>query len=105
MAKAELRITLTAPQLDTAITLLRKIEERTRHMANQDDITRLTAAVTASTEKVTTATTAIRQDIADLKDANPGLDVTALEASVSELGTAVGGLETLDAENPVPPSA
>lgn len=85
-----------------ALTLLRRIDERTRLMATQDDIDRLTSTVTASTEQITTATDAIRQDIADLKAARPDLDVSALEASVGQLGTAVGGLEALDAENPVP---
>lgn len=57
-------------------------------MAQQEQLNALAARIAAST-------TAIRQDIADLKAANPALDLTALE-------TSVGGLEGLDAENPVP---
>lgn len=85
-----------------ALALLRRIDERTRHMATQDDINRLTETVTASTEQVTAATSAIRQDIADLRAAHPDLDLSSLEESVGQLGTAVGGLQQLDAENPVP---
>lgn len=95
-----LRITISG--FGTALTLLRRIDERTRHMATQDDVDRITSLVTDSTTQITTATDAIRQDIADLKAANPGVDVSALEASVGQLGTAVGGLDTLDAENPAP---
>lgn len=55
--------------------------------------------VDAIADAITTATTNIRQDIADLKSANPAVDFTKLEASVS-------GLTALDLENPVaPPTA
>ncbi len=43
--------------------------------------------------RIDTATAGIRQDIADLKAANPAVDFTALEERVA-------GLEGLDAENP-----
>lgn len=46
-------------------------------------------------DQITTATTNIRQDIADLKAANPTIDFTKLENSVADLGN-------LDAENPPP---
>lgn len=61
--------------------------------AQQEQADAIAARINASTAN-------IRQDIADLKAANPGVDFSALEASV-------GGLEGLDAENPAPepPSA
>ncbi len=45
--------------------------------------------------RIDTAVAGIRQDIADLKAANPEVDFSALEQRVS-------GLEALDAENPAP---
>lgn len=47
--------------------------------------------------RIDTGVAAIRADIAELKAANPELDLTALEASVSQI-------EGLDAENPQPPA-
>lgn len=49
----------------------------------------------ALAERIDTATTNIRQDIADLKTAHPEVDFSRLENSV-------GGIEGLDAENPAP---
>lgn len=97
-----LKVTVHVPELADVLSLLRTINRRIQHMATQDDITRLTEQVTAATGRITSATTAIRQDIADLKTANPGLDTTALEESVATLTAGVGGLEDLDAENPTP---
>jgi hypothetical protein len=55
--------------------------------------------------QVTAATDGIRGDIEAIKAANPEVDTTALEARLAELGTAAGGLQGLDAENPPEPSA
>lgn len=66
--------------------------ERTRNMATQDDVNRITAAIDS-------ATTGIRQDIADLKaaaEAGQDLDFSALDAKVDALAA-------LDAENPAAP--
>lgn len=49
----------------------------------------------ALAERLAVATDGIRQDIADLKAANPEVDFSALEQRVA-------GLEGLDAENPGP---
>jgi predicted nucleic acid-binding Zn-ribbon protein len=46
--------------------------------------------------RIDTAVSGIRQDIADLKNANPAVDFSALEERVA-------GLESLDAENPGEP--
>jgi hypothetical protein len=65
--------------------IINKLEEL---MASQQEIADALAA------RIDTSTGAIRQDIADLKAAHPEVDFSKLEASV-------GGLEGLDAENPV----
>jgi hypothetical protein len=82
------------------------------NMSTQDDVTAIQAKVDAFAATVITATTGIRDDIAEVKAelaaaiaANPALDLTALSASVDTLGTSVAGLSSLDAENPVPPVA
>lgn len=61
-----------------------------RIMTQQDDLNALVA-------RIDTAVAGIRQDIADLKAANPAVDFSALEDRVA-------GLEGLDAENPAPPA-
>lgn len=66
--------------------LNRKVEEI---MAGQQE------ALDAIVARIDTATADIRQDIADLKAANPSVDFSALEEKVA-------GLEGLDAENPAP---
>jgi hypothetical protein len=58
-------------------------------MATQEQVDAIVARIDAST-------TAIRQDIADIKAAHPEIDLGPLEASVA-------GLESLDAENPTAP--
>lgn len=57
-------------------------------MSQQDDLNALVA-------RIDTAVAGVRQDIADLKAANPSVDFTTLEERVA-------GLEGLDAENPAP---
>jgi hypothetical protein len=58
-------------------------------MATQEQVDAIVARIDSST-------TAIRQDIADIKAAHPEIDLGPLEASVA-------GLESLDAENPTAP--
>ncbi|MDH2424719.1 hypothetical protein [Sphaerisporangium sp. TRM90804] len=58
-------------------------------MGKQEDLDAIVA-------RIDTAVTGIRQDIADIKAANPAVDFTALEERVA-------GLEGLDAENPATP--
>ncbi len=66
------------------LTLLENMD-----MTNQEKLNSIAAQLVAVEAN-------IRQDIADLKAANPTLDFSALENSVAALGT-------LDAENPPPP--
>lgn len=69
-------------------------------MASQGDVDALSQRVDAATDAVATGVAGIRQDIADLKDANPGVDTSALEASVSRLESSVSDVTELDSENP-----
>lgn len=71
---------------------------RTLHEINRkvDRIMTKQEELDAFVARIDTATAGIRQDIADLKAANPGVDFSALEERVA-------GLEGLDAENPEPP--
>jgi monomeric isocitrate dehydrogenase len=62
--------------------------------------------VEAYAEQNAAATAAVRADIAELKN-QPGaevLDFTNLDASMSNLGASVSGLQALDQENPAPPA-
>ena len=75
--------------LREAVRLLRELNRKVDHlMAQQDDIN-------AYAQAISTAVDGIAQDIADLKAANPALDLSALQASVDRL-------TALDAENPAP---
>lgn len=70
---------------------LERIERKVdRIMTQQEDLDAFVA-------RIDEAVAGIRQDIADLKAANPAVDFTALEERVA-------GLEGLDSENPVPPA-
>lgn len=62
-----------------------------------DTIMATQAQLDALVTRLNTAVAGIRQDIADIKAANPAVDFSALEESI-------GGLEGLDAENPAPPA-
>lgn len=62
-----------------------------------DAIMATQAQLDALVSRIDTAVAGIRQDIADIKAANPGIDLSALEDRVA-------GLEGLDAENPAPPA-
>lgn len=80
-------------------TTLNRLE---RNMATQADVDALAARIEAATTAVTDGVAGIRQDIADLKAANPGVDTTALEASVGRLEAEVSDVAELDSENPAP---
>jgi chromosome segregation ATPase len=74
----------------------------------QEASTRIGDGVT----RANTSLDAVRQDVADLKDAHPDVDLTSLEANVAGLSDAVAPLSTLadnlselDSENPELPPA
>jgi hypothetical protein len=82
--------------------ILNKIQHLGEHMATQADIDALTTRLETVDATLTAGLSGVRQDIADLKAANPGVDTAALEASVAALETGVTGLSELDSENPAP---
>ena len=78
-----------ATERQLLIRVIDKLDEMEIKMATQDQVNALAARIEASIA-------GIRQDLDELKAANPDLDLSALEAKVADL-------EGLDAENPVPP--
>jgi hypothetical protein len=73
-------------------------------MATQEDVDALKATVDQLGGTLGTALAGIQSDLDALKAANPGVDISALQASVSNLATAVDQATAIDAENPVPPT-
>lgn len=92
--------------IDTSSQLVHKLDtilERTSHMAAiQADIDALTAQLTELGGTLGVALAGIQGDLDALVAANPGVDVTALSASVAALSTAVDQATAIDAENPAP---
>lgn len=85
-------------------SMLRLLQQIGSTMATQADVDALATRVDAATTAVTTGVAAIREDIATLKASNPGVDTTALEASVGKLESEVADVNELDSENPAPPA-
>jgi hypothetical protein len=73
-------------------------------MATQEDVNALQATVDQLGGSLSTALVGIQGDLDALKEAHPELDLSALQASVSNLATAVDQATAIDAENPVPPT-
>jgi hypothetical protein len=67
---------------------------------SQQSIDDLTAQVATLETALTTSLDDIQSDLDALKAANPAVDTTALEASVSALSTAVQRAMVIDEENP-----
>ena len=99
-----MRITIPvdAPELDAIRAQIADVQERLAHMATQEQVDAIAASLTDFAARFTTGIAAVRQDIADIRAANPGIDLGPLEASVAAIATAATDLETLDAENPPP---
>lgn len=73
-------------------------------MTNQEKVDAIASQLTEYGTQLSTTEANIRQDIADLKAANPAIDFSALETSVAGIATAANGLKNLDLENPAPPT-
>jgi prefoldin subunit 5 len=69
-------------------------------MSTQADVDALNTRLSAAADAITTGLADIRQDIADLKAANPGVDTAALEATVQRLEQGAADVTELDSENP-----
>jgi len=70
-------------------------------MSQQDDLTADVQAIQQAVTDLGTAATAIEDEITALKNANPALDLTALDTAVGSLKTAVSGVSAIAA----PPAA
>ena len=66
-------------------------------MSQQDDLTADVQAIDQAVTDLGTAATAIEAEIAALKNANPALDLTALDTAVGSLKTAVSGVAAIAA--------
>lgn len=71
--------------------------------AVQGDVDALTAQITTLVDTLTAAVTQIQVDIDALKVANPGVDLTALTATVAALATEVTAAQT-EATTNAPPA-
>lgn len=80
--------------------LLLAILERLENMATQADIDALRDQLAAYWTTLDAALTGIQADIDLLKAANPQLDLTDLQAKVSDLGAKVQQASDIDAETP-----
>ena len=72
-------------------------------MTQSDDLAADVQAIDQAVTDLGTAATAIEAEIASLKAANPALDLTALDAAVGSLKTAVSGVAAI-APPPAPPA-
>lgn len=71
-------------------------------MTTQEKLDAVSDAIEAVATQLTASTEGIRQDILDLKNANPALDFSRLDAKVAAVTAAAAALAALDAENPAP---
>jgi hypothetical protein len=93
-------INLRFAQLAVRVTELKEIVLTTAGNT-QADVDALTAQVTQLAAQLTTDVTNIDAEIAALKTANPGLDLSKLEAAMTGLS---GTVSTVDAIAPPPPA-
>jgi phage-related minor tail protein len=78
--------------------ILERLEARMA--VTQEQLNAYATAVASYAQAVNASVAGIAADIRAIKDANPNLDASALEANVARLGTATQGLMDLDAEHP-----
>jgi predicted nucleic acid-binding Zn-ribbon protein len=89
---------ITNRQLLTQITILsQKLDVL---MSQQDEINTDVQAIEAGVAQLNTAATAIQAEIAALKQANPALDLTALDKAAADLNGAVNAVAAI-----APPAA
>lgn len=83
--------------------LRNRIKQMESTMATQADIDALKGTIDQLGGTLSTALAGIQSDLDALVAANPSVDVSALQASVAALSTAVDQATAIDAENPVTP--
>ena|ERR1700761_1943016 len=83
---------------------IRSLRTEMRHsfMATQQDIDALTAQVTDLGASLSSDVTAIQDEITALQSANPGVDVSALQAAVQSLSGNVDAVTALAPAAPAP---
>ncbi len=84
---------------------LEEIYERIEHMATQADVDALTAELDSVSSDIQTASASIQAEINALAQANPGLDISKLQAAAAPLDAAVQGLGNLKPVLQAPPPA
>ncbi len=83
-----------------ALKILRRIEEN--QMTQQEKLDALTDQLNGFVADLSAAYDGIAGDIADIKAANPAVDLSKLEATVASFGGIVTKAKDLDAQNPPP---
>jgi phage shock protein A len=80
------------------------LEQRTEHMATQADIDALTQQVDQVASDLQTSTAQVQAEIDALSQANPQLDLSALQAAVTPLDDKVKALGQITPTPPSPPA-
>jgi hypothetical protein len=75
-------------------------EKLEKLMSQQDEINAAAAAIEADVAAIAAAVTAVQAELAAAQQANPGVDLTALNQAVTDLGNATSSVEALE-----PPAA
>ena len=106
-----MRLTVYVPQLATAVTLLRSINERMAHMATQDDVQALADSLGGSLEQLGTAYAGLSGDVQTLTDritelesqVGPEVDLSPLTEVRDRLQSRVTDFAALDSITPAAP--
>jgi septal ring factor EnvC (AmiA/AmiB activator) len=69
-------------------------------MSQQDEINAAAQSIEADVARIAAAVAAVQAELAALQQANPGLDLDALNQAVADLGNATSSVEALE-----PPAA
>ena len=85
--------------------IIRHLNRIESNMATQADIDAIKASIDTFATDLGAALDGIQGDLDALKAANPAVDLSALQASVTALAGVVTRAQDVDAENPVVPLA
>lgn len=90
-------------EIRAGLALLRNLDRKVHKiMTAQEDLDAVTQDINDRVTELTTATTAIQTEIANLEA--QGVDVTNLKAAVAQLDPAVEGVSNLAPATPEPPA-
>ncbi len=82
-----------------------QLRERISLMATQADVDAITAQITQVSTDLAAAKTSLQAEIDKLAVANPGVDLSGLQAAVAPLDAAVQAVGGLVPDAPAPPAA